>query len=86
MQHSRRFRVTYTKHFVSGLLKGMTFKPEHVHFPTASSAVAFHAKLTKTPGQVFDPCAGSSMFTVSDVSITDTQSDEMLTILANTSI
>lgn len=85
MQHSRRFRVCYTKHFVSGLLQGLTHKTA-VHFPDASSANNFRNKLVPSgrmnANQVMKPCAGSSAYTVSDVYVIDTATEEFVPCVA----
>lgn len=79
MQHSRRFRVCYTKHFVSGLLQGLTHKTA-IHMPDASSAINFRNKLVPSGkingNQITKPCVGSSAYTVSDVYIIDTATGE----------
>ena len=81
MQNSRRFRVCYTKHFVSGPMIGLTHKTS-VHFPDASSATRFRASLVPagqtSSNQVCKPCAGISHFTVSDVYVLDLFTEELV--------
>lgn len=86
MQNSRRFRVCYTKHFVSGPLQGLTHKTS-VHFPDASSANRFRNSLVPSgqtsSNQVMKPCAGVSRFTVSDVYVIDLAIEESVPCAAS---
>ena len=47
-----RWKVTYTKHFISGLLKGLAVQGQVVPFPTQAAAECFAAFLrTSSPAQ-----------------------------------
>lgn len=61
------WEVRYTKHFIAGLMQGVSIK-ETVHYATYEAASAHFVKYTETEGKVFKGYTGGE-YTVSGVAL-----------------